>query len=357
MSPQTMTQYDEARRTRSRRSILAENDLCNNLKKIDTAAAISEQRIRQGDEYVRRVHRAVMLEGNEQMRPQLEDAVKNLAAQREILKSCQAQRASTEAEIEKLSPSPAEAALREQRQQQTAELVKRRFEKDREAEQLLGNLHEILQDRGQLTAEIIESIAPLELTISGDGLDTARFEKLLASLPSGLLTESERWSGWFLGHPKDAKPYVVCVQDLLVREILTDNGLYHFGEHVSLTEEEARDLLCDDYFGAMPGAPWRCEPPRVMTAEAYESVLRTAREKGLSAQEVVFWRNVERDVENRTWFKNNGARKTSKRRPPALDDNVTLQTVAKVRVRYKGEVMEVPEKEAWELLDAGAVSP
>jgi hypothetical protein len=236
--------------------------------------------------------------------------------------------------------------------------VNKRLAKDRQADQLLKELREVLRERGQLTAEMAEPLAALQLTILDDGLDTRRFEKLLDSLPDELLSQSERWCGWFLGEQKDAKPYVVRVGNLLAGETLTDNGLYFWGDLIYLNEEQARDLLCDDYYAPTPEAPWRCQSPRVMTIEAYEAAAKTAREKGLSIQEVCFWMDAERNAANKKWFKDNGRRRTVNKQALSAEDNILSENTAKVRVRHDGEIIEMAsEREALAALDRGSVDP
>lgn len=203
-----------------------------------------------------------------------------------------------------------------------------------------------------------EPIAALQLTVSDDGLDKKRFEKLLDSLPDELLSQSERWCGWFLGEQKDASPYVVRVDNLLVAETLFHNGLYHFSDTIFLTEEDARDLLCDDYYAGTPQAPWHCQSPKVMTVEAYEAAAKTAREKSLSIQEVCFWMDVERNAKNKQWFKDNGTRRTMHRRAVAGDDNALFENILKIRVKYKGEIMEMAsEQDALEMVENGSAGP
>jgi hypothetical protein len=348
----------EEHASRSRSSILKENELRRAIKKIKTAQAITERRIREGEQRVSRLTRAVVLEGQETMRGQLDDTMQDVANQHSLIKSCQVQQASTEAEIESLTPTPEQGATRQHQQEQFRGLVNKRLEKDRQADQLLKELRRVLHERSQLTVGMQERVAALELTISDDGLDRRRFEKLLDSLPDEVLSQSEKWCGWFLGEQKDANSYVVRVEGLLVPETLEDNGLYHFGDLIYLNEEHARDLLCDDYFAGTPQAPWRCQSPKVMTVEAYEAAAKTARQKGLSIQEVCFWMDVERDAKNKQWFKDNGSRRTMHRRAVSGEDNTLFENTVKIRVKYKGETMEMArEQDAWGMVDDGSSGP
>jgi len=336
---------------RSRASILAECDLLKAIKKTNTAEVITGRRAREAGDRVERLTKMVTLEGHEAMRPQLDDAMRDASSQRDLIKACQAQRASIEAEIEKLSPSPEQRATRQHHQEQFAGILNKRLAKDRQTDQLLKELREALRERNGLTAAMAEPAAALELSLPDDGLDTRRFEKLLDSLPEETLSQSEKWCGHFLGKQKSAQPFVVRVENLLVGETLFDNGLYHFGETILLTEEEARDLLCADYFAGTHEAPWRCQRPRVMTVEDYEAAAKTAREKGLSIQETMFWMDAERDAQDRKWFNNNGARRTMHRPPDSLQENAPFEDTLKIRVKYRGEIMEiVGERQAWQVV-------
>ncbi len=78
-----------------------------------------------------------------------------------------------------------------------------------------------------------------------------------------------------------------------------------------------------------------------MTVEAYEAAAKTAREKGLSIQEVCFWVDAERDAQNQRWFKNNSSRKTVHKRAVSAEDNTPFENTIKVRVKYKGEIIEM----------------
>jgi hypothetical protein len=208
------------------------------------------------------------------------------------------------------------------------------------------------------------------LIVTGDRLDNSQFEKLSASLPADLAQQSETWHGSFLGEPKDAKPYIVRVEHLAVLETLAHSGIYHFGETVLLTGEEADDVLCEDYAAGTHEAPWRCEPPKVMTAEAYQAAVVEAQRKGISPVNVCFQADVERDAKEKEWYRRNGSRGTAKRRTVARENEIVFESAAKVKVKVKGnlssspgtlhtigEVIEFPLPDAWKCVDSGSVEP
>jgi hypothetical protein len=331
MNPQTATQGNEARRagpldeahtTRSRRSMLEEVRLRATIKKIHVASEISKRRIREAEEQVQRLTRSVVLEGQEALRYNLVESAKELAAQRDILKACESERASAEAAIAALAPTLRQVQGRQEEQGQLAHLAEERMGKDRRADSLLKELRKVLQERSQLTAVMAESQAALDGEAPADGLDESRFKALLGSLPEDLLSASERWYAWFFGKRKDVKPYVVRVEWLQVRESLFDHGFYRFGERILLNDDEARDFLCNDYYAPNDNAPWACEPARVMTVEAFEDAARKASESGISVRDVYVAADRELDEQEKKFFSGNmfHRRTTHKRAAPAEDN-------------------------------------
>lgn len=365
MIPQTMTQGDEARTAerpldvaqsiRSRRSILKEHDLREAIKRVGVAIAVTTRRIGELEPAIERTTKLVIHEGNSMVRYNLDEMLKDLAGQRDFLKACQNERSSIEAEIAKLAPGPVECKVRLAHQERVASLVGARFEKDREADRLIEELKRVLGERSELTSKMAEPCEALDLEIGADGLDETRFEKLLSSLPDELLTASERWQGWFLGKRNSVRSYVVRAEQLMVAETLVHNGVYHFGETICLNDQEASELLCEEYAAAEPRTPWRCAPPLVMTVEAYQAAVGTARKKGISPQEVCFWQDVERDARNKEWFKNNGSSRCKRGSPAVLKQSIPFAGIATITLLKDGAPMQVSTyKDAWSMVDVGA---
>jgi hypothetical protein len=338
--------------------MVKEGELHQAAKRVDIAIAVTTRRIGELEQQIARTTKLVIHEDNSTARYNLGEMLKDVAGQRDFVRACESDRASTQAEILKLTLGPVECKVRLGRQEQVASLVGARLEKDREADRLIGDLKRVLGERAALTRKIGEQCEALDLEISPDGLDEARFENLLASLPEGVLTGSERWHGWFVGKRKDVKPYVVRAHRLMATETLFHNGVYSFGDSIYLSEQEASDLLCEEYAGTHPEARWRCAPPLVMTVEAYQMAVETALEKGISPQEVCFWKDVERDARDKEWFRNNGSPRARRPFPAVLKQNVPYPGVATIGLLYKGQPMQVSTyKDAWSMVDEGAVRP
>jgi|GEM_PF-1671902 hypothetical protein len=51
------------------------------------------------------------------------------------------------------------------------------------------------------------AVGGIDLALAPDGLDEARFAKLLKSLPAELAASSEQWVNWFLERSEDAAPF------------------------------------------------------------------------------------------------------------------------------------------------------
>jgi hypothetical protein len=166
---------------------------------------------------------------------ELEGRTRELMAYRQHL-------ASIESKISALTnPTPLQAGERVERQNAIARLASERLGKDRQTDDLLKNLRQLLAERAALTAQMADALAAIDFTLVKDGLDASRFDDLLAALPSGLADASEGWTARFLGEDPDAKPYTAREQFLL-RETLADNGICPVGGRVRLSDGDAHDL-------------------------------------------------------------------------------------------------------------------
>jgi hypothetical protein len=91
------------------------------------------------------------------------------------------------------------------------------------------------------------------------------------ALSLDIVSASKAWNAEFLAQAENLKPYVVCDDDVELKETLARKAVYHFGETVFVLEEEARELLRDDRPQGS-GFGWECLPPTLMTAEAFAAV-------------------------------------------------------------------------------------
>jgi hypothetical protein len=223
-----------------------------------------------------------------------------------------------------------------------------------------------LRERVELTAKMGKATEALELTIPRDDLDT-RLEKLSASLPEDLFGASERWHGWFLGNQHGTKPYIVIDEHLLRPETLAHNGLYHSGDTIQLTEEEAAELLRADR-PAPKGQRrnvWTSAPPSVMAVGDFQTVAKVAKEERVSEQSICFWQEVQRDA---AWKKQY---ETERRMSPGtgVEPIVRFESTMKIQGRAKirlvtdrqhevGDIVVLTGKPtAWNHVESGAIGP
>ena len=370
MSQQTSTGYS----IRSQRSMVLENNLRIEVQKIEASIEHTEKQIPKLEESKAYFTKAVAVHGQESMRWQLNEKLREISDAHGTIKACNEERARVQEAIRKLDPSPAEIQARLAQQRQLAQVANSRLEKDRKADELLKELRKLLRERVESTNELAKSATALELTMPEDGLDASRFEKLLASLPEDLFRASERWHAWFLGKQKDANPYKVIDEHLMVRETLMHHGIYHFADQILLTEEEARELQRKDRPSPVRRTPWGYVPPSIMPVQDFEAVARAATEKGISAQDVCFWNDAQNDAEAEKRYRAGGNIVPAGSAPfrdqaIAQTDSTSFVSTIKIRARVKaritrdreyevGEIIELTGKpDAWRLVGAGMIGP
>jgi hypothetical protein len=105
-----------------------------------------------------------------------------------------------------------------------------------------------------------------------------------------------------------------------------------------------------------------------MTTEAYQAVVVEAQRKNISPLNVCFQADVERDAKEKEWYRRNGSRRTVRHRTVARENEIIFQSIAKVKVKVRGnlssspgtlhtsgEVIELPLPDAWKYIDSGCV--
>lgn len=339
---------------RSQRTFEGQHTLQQQIAELDSSIRLTERRIRALEADKARELKQKNSRFLGQTLRALEDENRVLAAYQKL-------RAEVQAQCDKLGQVDARALKARQEQQAAfSALVSERLEKDRQAETLLRNLQAALDERAALAAKMAECAAALDFTIDpyGDTLDTRRFEELRAALPSELAASSERWSGWITG-TTGVKPYIVRDARLEVRETLKSAGVFHFGETVELTDEEARELLREDRPAPTNDAPWRCAPPSIMTIEAFEEATAAAAEKGMDLDDYLFWTEVERTAGRKVSY--TGGKQTAN--APDLDAPLKIRLKAKTNIQgaggshKPGDVFELDgtKGQALQLVHSGAV--
>jgi hypothetical protein len=359
MSQQSTTGYS----ARSQRSIILESNLRKEIRKVGATIDRFRKKLPELEQSKASLTKMVVVQDQSNMQPQLDMTLLEIANVHGVIKACEEERSRTEEAVKKLDPSPVEVQARLIRQRNLAALAEGRQEQDEKVDRLLKELRQVLDDRAQLTAEMSSAAEALELAIPKDDLDT-RLEKLSASLPADLLAASERWHCWFLGKPNGTRPYRICDEHLVVPETLAHNGLYHFGDTIQLTEGEAQLLSRADRPAPKRRAMWTYAPPSVMTVEAFAAAVRTAKEKGVSVQDICFWREVELDAAARERFKVD-MRAAPAAREPAAQFESTMKIKGRMRARllrdrqYEvGDIIELTrEPDAWNLVEAGLMGP
>jgi len=172
------------------------------------------------------------------------------------------QRVLIQREIEGLvNPTPAQTAARTEGQNFLARILSDRFDVDLQIDTALKDLRQLLEQRAGLSAKVIEGARAVNLTIGGGGLDNWRFDVLLDSLPTDLAARSERFVKWFLGEAQATKTYIVRDEIFTLSETLASPHVYHSGDHVELTDEQAAQLLSEE----------RPDGPSIMTVETQKA--------------------------------------------------------------------------------------
>ena len=77
-------------------------------------------------------------------------------------------------------------------------------------------------ERVKLTARMAEFTAAIDFTLVEDGLDTRRFNELLAALPADLAARSEDWVASFLSEKQEGEAYNVLEKVLILPESLAN---------------------------------------------------------------------------------------------------------------------------------------
>jgi hypothetical protein len=282
----------------------------------------------------------------------------------------QAQTEITE-KISRLSPSEFEIQMRAAKQRQIAEGIEARGRTQQEIRRLTEQLSRFLSVYDEQTDEMAKVAETISLTISRNDFD-ACLQKLRASLPAEQVFEaSAHQDARFVGRVDGRKPYRVRVEHLILAETLSHNGIYHFGEAVLLDEKEAADLMATDFSAATHQAPWRAEPPMVMTPEDHEVAVRTAEAKGISPESICFWSDAVRDQADKEWYRRNLTSRAQRRRTVAPENKLTLRSGAKIQAKVTGnlslapgtlcrigEIVELPTMSAaWSCAETGAIGP
>jgi hypothetical protein len=293
---------------RSKRTEQSEKVLRIHREKIDRALAEVRRQIADLEEATRKLSSEMADSPNGRTQENLQRGLADIDTKRSLIKIYEQDGADTEAQIQKLVPSPEQARERLEGQRRLERLAGERLEKDLQADRLLEMLSGVLRKRLELGAEMANLAASLDIRLEHDGLDDSRFKELLYSLPDEVSGASKRWlASFILGMPEGAKPYVVCDEYLEVRETLAHHGIYRAGEPIHLTEEQARELLRRDRPDRDTRGDWL--PPSIVTLEEYQAAQAEAKKNGIGvdvALSLVQWRYELEEKKRRADLKNGG---------------------------------------------------
>lgn len=212
------------------------------------------------------------LEGEAWAWRSLEAFIAELRAKRDLLEIHEGQLREVEAGIAACTPTPDDAAARQENQQALAALAEERLGLDADVDAALNTLRSLLEQRGELRSRMTQRAQALELDLD---LDQERFDALAASLPEKMERRSRTWAERFLGRP--AKPVRAFARGrVVVPETLAQAGIYSLGDELVLSEEEFAELRRTDRPAPTTEAPWRCQPRGVFTPAEYEEAQREA---------------------------------------------------------------------------------
>jgi len=367
-----VTKTDAAYSTRSRASLVREAQLWVEIRRIEGMKAAEERTLARLEADATRLQDTdISTAGSSIIHENLIQKRIEIGAHRETLKGYEEAARAREQAVLQLTPSTAELEARAECQRKVQTIARARSQTDLKIDAAVTQLRQLLKGREQQTADLTEAVKPLELALPSDGLDSVRFDALLASLPEDVGALSERWVGHFLGKPKGGKPYIVRAEHLAVAETLAHNGIYGFGEVICLADDEAQELLADDYAAPTSRAPWRRLWPRIMTLEAFERVKAAAEQKKLAPIEIVFGEDLTQDrADHRFWLDNDRHSQAGRRQSAAPQNTVKFESGLRVKVRVTGNIsgplvgefhqpgdlMEFTVEGAWEMADEGVIT-
>jgi hypothetical protein len=357
---------------RSRASMVEEEQLRVQIETLRGLKAIAERRASEAEIDVKRLEQAIVQNpGESQLQVNLLGAEQAYQGQCGLARRHGQAIVEREEKILRLTPTEVESQARSAKQRQMAEGIEAREETRQEIRRVTDELSRLLSVYDEQTSDMARAAQAISLTMPGNDLE-ASFQKLRASLPAGQLFDTaDRQGARFLGRPKNAKPYVVRIEYLAMNETLAHHGIYHFGETIFLEEKEAADLMSTDFSAGTHAAPWRSEPPAVMSPEAYDAMVRTAHERGVTAESLAFWSDAMRDRADKEWYRLNMKSRAQRRRIVAPENRLVFNSATKIQAKVTGNISLTPGSlcrigeiielstvaAAWSASDSGAIGP
>ncbi len=183
--------------TRSKKSLLEENRLSQDLERCHQLVIHFSKHV--GDFEMQVAYQTDQAaKGDGWADHRLSLTLSDLQNRKLQLKAYQDHEASLQTKINELqNPSPARIEEITRHQTTLAELAYRRLDIDRRADCAIFGLRRLLQERAALTSAMMEAAAGADFTFGLDGLDSVRFEELLANLPTTLAAKSQVYAESF----------------------------------------------------------------------------------------------------------------------------------------------------------------
>ena len=232
---------------RSQAVVLREAALREDLEKFASRVDSLERQISKKEEQINRQVETFAVFETGRSQSLHEEIAKREHAKQE-LQLCIQRRDALQREIDGLTLSPEQAAERRRGQDLFAELAAERVRIDQAISGKLAELRGLLLARSALTEKLSDAAGVIDLALysTADFLDTDRFQSLWSLIPSGdFASVSALWLSRILGQevPGVRKTYRVRRRILALRESLASHGVYREGDEISLSEQEAKEVL------------------------------------------------------------------------------------------------------------------
>lgn len=175
-------------------------------------------------------------------RSRLNDRLTKLDGDKRVLAAHKKHLKALESQIAELQPTSAQREERTKNQSRFASLVRARLATDNLLAEAVDRLFSLLQQRQDLTLQMLECARLIDLRVGEDKLDSGRFDELASALPSALLKQSREWVARFLGEPRETATYTAIEETTLV-ETLANANFFILGQSMQLTAAEAAEVF------------------------------------------------------------------------------------------------------------------
>jgi hypothetical protein len=221
---------------RSQRSVKREYELEKEIGKFQALIQFEVNRLQVAE--TNRLRQAKLVSGGQHFyMAALEDSLKEITERKGKIASFEETISGLRREIEALQPTAPQAAERRRKQSELAALTESRKRGDELIDLAIEQLRGLLIDRVKLTQKMLQLASEIDFTGDGD-FDSARFNRLLSSLPSAMRRDSAQWVEWFLGREQGRSACEIREETQTFPETLAAAHFYRCGERPLLTEKQ-----------------------------------------------------------------------------------------------------------------------